>query len=85
MNGRRARAIRKAVYPDGKGRTRSYFVSNRRERQVEVPERPLQIDEQGRIKTTMTTVVTYTVVADHRRRMCQYMKRHWRNGPVNAL
>lgn len=83
MRGKKARAIRKLTYMGGDGRNRGYFLTNRRERKVEVPVRPLELDNQGNPKMTEITVVTHTVVADHRRRMCKYMKRHSKDVPLS--
>lgn len=78
MRGKKAKAIRKRVYGhlnETHGRNRSYFLTNRRERKVEVPARPYALDANGKPVMTEVTMVTHTVVADQRRRAYQGCKR----------
>lgn len=85
MNGRKARAIRKAVYKKQDYRNRSYFLTNRREREIEMPKRPLEMDNNGNLKMVTVTCVTHTIITDNRRRKCKFLKRHSKGIPVTAF
>lgn len=82
MRGSKARTIRKFL---GAGRAKSYGLTNKRIKTVEVPIIPNEVDPlTGDLKMRDYTFITHTRIADHGRSGYQACKK-WMRGLPMAL